>query len=296
ELDKIESTVKPDCVFSIFGPTYWNPRTKHIVGFAQGYYLYGELPYFNSLGFYKKLKLLLLKNYHTFLLRHHSNEFVVETSDVQTRLSKLLDIDKEKIHVVTNTSSSYFKNFKSTTSISSEINPFRLLTIASPYPHKNLLILKDVVDILKNEARSYEFTITVPDEFFFKEFSGYEKFIKNVGVISNSECPKLYDKCDAMILPTLVECFSASYPEAMIMKKPILTSNYSFSQSICGDAAIYFDPLNANDIAEKILSLSSDRELYGDKVKLGIERLNHFDTPYSRCKKYIDLCNDIVRI
>ena len=55
-----------------------------------------------------------------------------------------------------------------------------------------------------------------------------------------------------MFLPTFLECFSASYAEAMLMKKPIITSNLGFAQNVCKDAAVYFDPCNPEDIIDKI--------------------------------------------
>ena len=45
ELSNLEKNIQPDCVFSFFGPTYWIPKSWHIMGFAQGLYLYSDLPY-----------------------------------------------------------------------------------------------------------------------------------------------------------------------------------------------------------------------------------------------------------
>ena len=92
-----------------------------------------------------------------------------------------------------------------------------------------------------------------------------------------------------MFLPTLLETFSASYPEAMKMKKPILTSYLDFALDICGDAALYFDPTSAEDIADKILMLSVDENLYQNLVSQGTERLKKFETPESRVKKYMEI-------
>ncbi|ELV8657096.1 glycosyltransferase, partial [Vibrio vulnificus] len=163
------------------------------------------------------------------------------------------------------------------------------LTIAYPYPHKNLAVLKEVSDILNSEGILYIFNVTVSDCFYKKVFQGYEDSIVNLGHVDNKNCPKLYEQVDAMILPTLVECFSASYPEAMVMNRPILTSDYSFAKSICGEAAIYFDPFNPSDIAEKIRLLASDRNLYKGLVSAGSKRLGSFLSPTQRCEKYINL-------
>jgi glycosyltransferase involved in cell wall biosynthesis len=90
-------------------------------------------------------------------------------------------------------------------------------------------------------------------------------------------------------LPTLLEVFSASYPESMKMKKPILTSNYSFAKDVCKDAVLYFNPLDANDIVEKIEMIYKDENLYKELIKKGSERLRFFETAKSRAEKYIKI-------
>ena len=92
-----------------------------------------------------------------------------------------------------------------------------------------------------------------------------------------------------MFLPTLLECFSASYPEAMYMKCPILTSNLSFAHSLCGDSAIYFDPLNPKDIAEKILYLAREKEVQNSLIAKGTAQLSFFDSFDTRADKYLQI-------
>jgi hypothetical protein len=82
----------------------------------------------------------------------------------------------------------------------------------------------------------------------------YQHRIINVGPIKVNQCPALYHFCDALFLPTLLECFSASYVEAMYFKKTIFTSDLSFAHTVCHDSAFYFDPYCVNDICDKIIS------------------------------------------
>ena len=106
-------------------------------------------------------------------------------------------------------------------------------------------------------------------------------------------CPEVYHESDALFLPTLVEIFTASYPEAMKMRKPILTSNLSFAHNICGEAAEFFDPLNPEDIAKKIINLSNDIERQRDLIRKGEEQLKYFETASSRARKLIEICHSI---
>jgi hypothetical protein len=42
QLNKKEAQIKPDAVFTIFGPALWTPKSPHLVGFANGYYLFED--------------------------------------------------------------------------------------------------------------------------------------------------------------------------------------------------------------------------------------------------------------
>ena len=75
----------------------------------------------------------------------------------------------------------------------------------------------------------------------------------------------------------------------MKMKKPILTSNYSFATSICGDAASYFDPTNPNDIADKIIELIENKEKYDQLLEKGTIQLKNFGTAKTRASKYLEI-------
>lgn len=114
--------------------------------------------------------------------------------------------------------------------------------------------------------------------------------IFNAGPIPINECPSLYDECDFMFLPTLLECFSASYAEAMVMKKPILTSDLSFARTVCHDAAIYFNPMDPDEIADRIVSLADNPEKQRNIIREGERIALTFNTPYERADKFLKIC------
>ena len=59
------------------------------------------------------------------------------------------------------------------------------------------------------------------------------------------------------------------------------------------DAALYFDNLNAKDVAEKIKKIFHDKDLYNDLVKKGKERLKIFDDSRGQAEKYLEICQKI---
>jgi glycosyltransferase involved in cell wall biosynthesis len=297
KLNDLEIKINPDAVFSIFAPTYWRPKSKHVAGFALGWITNPKSLAFQTLSFKEKIKRKLDSYYKTYYIKRDIDYYVVETEDVKEKLIKILNINENRIFVVSNTYSSVYdkNNYDKLLLPDKKNNEFRLITIAHNYPHKNIKIIKDVLPFLENEQVKYKFYITIDNESYEKIFKGLEDKVINLGSVETKYCPSLYEQCDALFLPTLLESFSASYPEAMKMKKPILTSNLSFAHSICKDAALYFDPLDPKDIAQKIIKLSQNRNLQEDLINKGLNQLQNFETAKSRAIKYLKICKQIIK-
>ena len=168
------------------------------------------------------------------------------------------------------------------------------LFVGNGLPHKNIKIINKIIPLLNNI--NIKFILTIDENSYNTLFPDKPEQVINLGPVSHKSCPSLYDQCDIMFLPTLLEVFSASYPEAMKMQKPILTSNYSFAKDVCRDAAIYFNPLEPKDIAEKIKKIFSNKVLYQELIERGKKRLKEFETARTRAEKYITLCEKIVKI
>ena len=97
-----------------------------------------------------------------------------------------------------------------------------------------------------------------------------------------------------MFLPTLAECFSASYAEAMVMEKPIVTTDLGFARGICGPAAVYYEPANPQAAAEAITGLATSESSQRQLRNAGILRLQSFDTAVSKATKILKLCEGLV--
>ena len=219
----------------------------------------------------------------------------VQTDDVKERLSRLLSPGKP-IYKVSNTVNSAFLNGRQITRklpdrTGSEL---RLLTVSSFYPHKNLDIIRPLVNILEEKGlKEFKFVLTLPPEKFDPLFGDLKNRVINVGPVPIEECPSLYRECDFMFLPTLLECFSASYAEAMAMRKPILTSDMSFAHTVCRDAAVYFNPMDPEDIAEKILDLQAAPEKQKFLMDRGEEILKQYNYPADRARSFLEICTEI---
>lgn len=301
KLNELEEEIKPDVVFSVFGPTYWRPKSKHLMGFANGWVYNPDSVLFDMMSWFKKIKSRLSIEYKKYFIKRDAEYYVLETNDAKEKFAKTLGIKHDDVFVVGNTYNSIFedpsyceesnKNYLKLPE--KEVDEFRLVYIAHNHPNKNLRIINEVIPLLGD--RNIKFVLTIDEKSYHELFGETSKSIMNLGPVAQKSCPSVYKQCNALFASTLLETFSAAYPEAMKMNRPILTSNYSFATDICGDAALYFDPLNSEDIAHKIMKLVDDKELQSELVKKGEKRLESFETARSRAEKYIELCEKIAK-
>lgn len=301
KLKEMEKNISPDIVFSVFGPSIWTPKAKHIQGFAVSFFLYPESVFFKRISIKEKIWLNFRKSLYRHFLKRNSKFFVCETEIMSQRLTKFLKIPIERVFTVGNTYNHYFdlpiKN-KHLLPLK-EKNEFRILSLCTFQSHKNLKIINDLIPYmdLYFSNINIKFVLTIDKDSFDLHFSeNAKKFIINIGRIPIDECPNLYSEVDIAFIPTLIESFSANYPEAMKMKIPIVTSDLDFAHSICDNAALYFNPLDAKDAAEKLYTLSKDKKLYNTLINNGIRRLWDLETAESRALKYLDICHDISKI
>ncbi len=87
----------------------------------------------------------------------------------------------------------------------------------------------------------------------------------------------LYDSATALVFPSLGEGFGLPLIEAMARGLPAAVSGVSALPEIGGDAALYFDPENAAEIAASISSLLGDESLRGRLREAGRRRAADFD-------------------
>lgn len=295
-LRQLENEISPDVMFTVFGPACWTPKTKNISGFAKSDLVYPESPLFKKIPFKNVLQIKFTKIMHRFFLKRNGKYFVCETEDMSERLSGFLKVDRSKVFTVSNT---YNKYFETESALGNKKllpepgeNEYRFLTLASFQIHKNLTVLNEVIPILnkKDFPKDFKFILTVDPAIYEQNFTEEaRKRIINLGRIEVKDCPQLYSESDALFLPTLIEAFSANYPEAMKMEIPVVTSNYSFATTICENAALYFDPLDPEDIASKLIQIASDEKLSEQLVENGKERLKVFGNARTRAQRYLEV-------
>ena len=245
-----------DVVFTVFGPMFLPFfRKKHISGFAQPWVIYPIGDVLRKFTFFKRIINLIRYFLASYIFRQ-ANVLVVESNHIK----KIL-IEKgyaNQIEVVENAISGVFFSENQWRSIRSDVIDSKKINIgilSGSYPHKNLEFVIDLaiqLEISYPKTFHFIFTLTANK---YEELTRKNKKISavNLGVIGLQECPSFYQQIDGVLLPSLLECFSITPYEAMLMKKVIFLSDREFFKASCLNHAIYFDPLSVAN-AEEVIS------------------------------------------
>lgn len=305
-LQAIENQFRPDVVFTVFGPAYVRFRSPHVCGFADGWVTHPAKHALSALPALQRARIVATSKYKE---RHLSRRdyYWVETETARRGLSRLLRLDATQTKVIANCYAPCFAQYARAAGGPRTDATVRVLTLAGPYPHKQLLIIPEVARLLarRSPTRTYRMVVTLPHDgpevtrFWAKATElGVMSMIQNAGTLRISECPRWYDASDMLFLPTLLETFSATYLEAMVMGRPIVTTDLDFARDVCGEAAQYFSPLSANDAADAIAAVATNSELRQRLVQHGYDRLQLYPTPegkYEQTMRWLAEVADLAR-
>jgi glycosyltransferase involved in cell wall biosynthesis len=260
-----------DAVFTVFGPAYVEFGVPHLIGVADPWVTHSNWKAWIGLRrFGEMVRKPLIALYKGSWYRR-ANAWVVEAEVAKRGLVERWQLPGEKIAIVPNNCGpSYFEYaFRDVTqAIGRGVgDSIQVSTLSAYYAHKNLELIPKVARWLAGEGSldRFTFNLTLPEQSEgWKRISqlattyGVHGAIRNWGSVPVISGPLFYDNADIMFLPTLLETFSANYPEAMAARRPIVTSDLEFARSLCGNAAEYFDPLDPEDAGKALLRVADD--------------------------------------
>jgi glycosyltransferase involved in cell wall biosynthesis len=103
-----------------------------------------------------------------------------------------------------------------------------------------------------------------------------EDIVIFTGGLPQSDLRYLYANAKAFVFPSSYESFGNPIFEAWASGIPIAVSNVHSFPEIAGDAALFFDPNDVNDIKDKISRLLSDSPVSQALVQRGAKRVKSF--------------------
>ncbi len=127
-----------------------------------------------------------------------------------------------------------------------------VLYVGNAYPHKNLGTLIDAWKIFFSEHPEYQLVLAGKESPWYETLKHNARGIGNIvftGYVEDSELVELYQHARLYVFPSLYEGFGLPPLEAMAYGVPVISSSASCLPEILGNAALYFDPSDAHDIA-----------------------------------------------
>jgi glycosyltransferase involved in cell wall biosynthesis len=146
--------------------------------------------------------------------------------------------------------------------------------------NSNLINLLKAFSFFKKRQKSnMQLLITgKTDEAFKKEFNSYKlrNEVKLLEGIHKMELAKITASAYAMVHPVLYDDIALPALQALQCNVPLVTSNSGSLSSVFGGAALYFNPENFEDIAQKMMLVFKDEDKAKQLIKAGNVLMQHY--------------------
>lgn len=182
---------------------------------------------------------------------------------------------KENVEVIYNGVSDVWRQYET-----NEAKGFKyFIYVGNVKPHKNLQVL--LAAFTEMNLDGYKLVIVGKKEGFINGDFETSSRIDNeniifTGRISDEELMSYVKSAEALIFPSLYEGFGLPPIEAMAMGCPTIVSNAASIPEVSGDASLYFDPLDKEELKRQMLKLINDKELKAELVKKGLAHAEKF--------------------
>jgi glycosyltransferase involved in cell wall biosynthesis len=162
---------------------------------------------------------------------------------------------------------------------------------------------KDPLTLIRSISKAVEknpnlFLIIVGDGELYEEVEteviklNLLRYVKILRQVTNKKVKTLYNVADVFVLSSVGEAFGMTLLEAMASGVPVIASNSGACPEVIGNAGILFDRGNYTELAEKILSLSYNKELSRKLSEAGLKRVKETFSWEDKIKQYLKLYKD----
>ena len=159
--------------------------------------------------------------------------------------------------------------------------PF-VLYVGNMFPHKNIDgLLKAWQVFVHRYGSEYQLVLAGPKNFFSEQIRQQVlcEQIPNVvmlGFVNDEQLAILYGQARLYVFPSLYEGFGIPPLEAMSHGVPVVSSNRSCLPEILGEAALYVDPENIEQMADAIYRGLTDESIRYELISRGREELQRY--------------------
>jgi glycosyltransferase involved in cell wall biosynthesis len=177
--------------------------------------------------------------------------------------------------------------------------PYILYVARLEHPGKNHVTLLEAYAHLRKEGFAQKLVLAGPPWNGAEAITdavarlGLQDDVILTGFVANEDLPALYANASAFVFPSLFEGFGIPLLEAMASGTPCCVANTSSLPEVAGDAALLFDPLDPQAMADAMRRLLTDDLLRARLRAAGLQRVREF-TWERAARGVIDACQSAV--
>lgn len=158
-----------------------------------------------------------------------------------------------------------------------------ILFVSTIEPRKDLDTLLRSFEILKSRGE-YAGDLVIVGKVGWKSEptmeairrSRWTESIHHLDYLSRNALTSAYRRAEVFVMPSLYEGFGFPILEAMAQGVPVIAANSSSLPEVGGDAAVYFQPRDAEALAASIREVTSDDGLRSELLARGKIRIEQF--------------------
>jgi len=217
-----------------------------------------------------------------------SHKIIVPSEHTRNDILSRFSVDQNKISVIYNAASNKYKPIECSDMEKQKIlkkymlpDSF-ILTVSTIEPRKNLIRLIQAYNLIKDDIRQRLVIVGAKGWMYSNIFKlvkelNCEKDVIFAGYIEENDLSLIYNLSKLFIFPSLYEGFGLPILEAMKCGIPVAVSRISSLPEVAGNAAIYFDPYDINDIANSIMNILTDEKVQNSMRTEGLLQAAKFD-------------------
>lgn len=276
------SRPKPDLFFS---PTHYAPRFSPVPSVISVM----DLSFLRFPELFNRSDMYQLKNWTKYSVKKAAKIVTISNSS-RNDIIKTYQIPEERVQTI-------YPGIKQTVSLQPRVYAMNelkakynisdnfILFVGTLQPRKNIGRLIEAFSKIKNQEsgiQNLQLIVIGKRGWLFEEILeapakfGVEDNVKFLEGINDDELAVFYKHALCYVLPSLYEGFGLPVVEAMKHGCPVITSNISSLPEAGGDAALYVNPEDVNDIAEKITRVVKDKDLRKELSEKGKKQAAKF--------------------
>ncbi len=214
--------------------------------------------------------------YYSYLLPHalrSAAAVLVPSSLVKEQLQQVYGLPGEKIHIIYHGVEHAICDAGQK---KAHDDDRYILYIGRERSHKNMEMVLRAFNRVQDELKHKLVIVGVEDTRGAVNRTTESDRIIFKGYVSSRERAVLYRNASLLIFPSLHEGFGFPPLEAMLNACPVVASHTSCIPEICGDAAYYVDPTDAESSAEGMLHVATSDLVRNHLIQKGLQRVQMF--------------------